>query len=158
MLRVWVPHRSAALPVAAAFLAAALLFVSGCLTPAREAKLGDEAARQIEQSMGLLPDAEVVAYVREVGERLAAVSARPQGPWRFEVADAPEPNAFALPGGYVYVTRGLLALVNSEDELAGVVGHEIGHVTARHSAKRINAALVTAPVNIATAPAGRHSE
>jgi predicted Zn-dependent protease len=144
----------ASLSRTAILLAAASLSFAGCLTSARIAKLGDEAAEQIDQSMGLLPDAELVGYVRKIGSRLAAVSDRPEGPWRFEIANAPEPNAFALPGGHVYVTRGLLALVNSEDELAGVVGHEIAHVTARHSAKRINASLVTAPVTIATGIVG----
>jgi predicted Zn-dependent protease len=138
----------------AVFLTMALILVPGCLTSARIAKLGDEAAEQIDQSMGLLRDAELVGYVREIGERLAAVSDQPEGPWRFEIANAPEPNAFALPGGHVYVTRGLLALVNSEDELAGVVGHEIAHVTARHSAKRLNASLATAPVTLATGIVG----
>jgi len=137
--------------LAAAFLAVAL---AGCITESGEQKLGDDEAKQVEQEMGLLREPALTGYVRALGEKLAAVSERPAGPWQFEIVDRPEPNAFALPGGHVYVTRGLLALVNSEDELAGVIGHEIGHVTARHSSKRIGAAIATAPVTIATGLAG----
>src|SRR3989441_9757278 len=68
---------------------------------------------------------------------LAATSERPNLPWSFRVVDDPVVNAFALPGGFIYVTRGILAHLNSEAELAGVVGHEIGHVTARHSANQM---------------------
>ena len=137
-----------------AVLPAAALVASACLTTSQEARLGAEEARKVEQQMGLVRDARVEGYVRAIGEKLAAVSERPEGPWSFLVVDRQEPNAFALPGGYVYVTRGLLVLVNSEDELAGVIGHEIAHVTARHSSKRIGAAIVTAPVAIATGIAG----
>lgn len=130
------------------------LALSGCVTRSGEQQLGDDEAKKVEREMGLLREPGLAGYVRAVGEKLAAVSERPEGPWQFLVVDRPEPNAFALPGGYVYVTRGLLALANSEDELAGVVGHEIAHVTARHSTKRIGAAVLTAPVTIATGLAG----
>jgi predicted Zn-dependent protease len=70
--------------------------------------------------------------------RLAAVSERPDLPWSFRVVDDPIVNAFALPGGFIYVTRGILAHFDSEAELAGVLGHEIGHVTARHSASQMS--------------------
>ena len=83
--------------------------------------------------MGLLRERKPVDYVVEIGQKLAALSELPDETWTFQVVDTAEPNAFALPGGHVYVSRGLLALVNSEDELAGVIGHEIGHVTGRHS-------------------------
>jgi predicted Zn-dependent protease len=135
----------------AALLALAL---AGCITSSGEQQLGDDEAKKVEQEMGLLREPALAGYVRAVGEKLAAVSERPEGPWQFEVVDKREPNAFALPGGYVYVTRGLLTLLNSEDELAGVLGHEIGHVTARHSTKRIGAAVAMAPVSIATGLAG----
>lgn len=130
------------------------LAVSGCVTRAQEAKLGNEEAKKVEGTMGLVDDPQLLRYVRTVGEKLVAVSKRPDDPWNFLIVDMPEPNAFALPGGHIYVTRGLLALVNSEDELAGVMGHEIGHVTARHTSKRIGAAVVMAPINIATGIAG----
>ena len=104
----------------------------------QEKKLGADAAKDIEAQMGLLDDAGLTAYLKALGQRLAKESPRQDVTYEFHVADQIEPNAFALPGGYVYVTRGLLALTNSEDELAGVVGHEIGHVAARHSVEKIS--------------------
>ena len=74
-------------------------------------------------------------YVNDVGQRLARDSHRPNLPWHFAVVDAAAVNAFALPGGYIYLTRGIMAYLNDEAELAGVLGHEIGHVTARHAAQ-----------------------
>ena len=88
--------------------------------------------------MGLLDDRQFLPYLDALGQRLAKESPRQDVTHRFHVVDMAEPNAFALPGGYVYVSRGLLALVNSEDELAGVVGHEIGHVAARHTVQKIS--------------------
>jgi predicted Zn-dependent protease len=101
-----------------------------------EARAGAEAAKQVEQEMGLVRDAALAAYVQAVGSRLAALSPRRDVEYRFHVVNMPESNAFALPGGYIYVSRGLLALSRSEDELANVLAHEIGHVAARHSAQR----------------------
>ncbi|HEV8632342.1 MAG TPA: M48 family metalloprotease [Thermoanaerobaculia bacterium] len=101
-----------------------------------ELSMGRAADAEIVDSVGLYDDEELADYVRDVGERLAAASERPYLPWRFEVLDDPAVNAFALPGGYVYVTRGILAELGSEAELAAVLGHEIGHVTARHSLHR----------------------
>ena len=112
----------------------------------REKELGRDEARRVEQEMGLLADPALVAYVQGVGQRLAAQSPRRDVEYRFQVIDRTEPNAFALPGGYVYVTRGLLVFVNSEDELAGVIGHEIGHVAARHSVQQISRAAPLAVV------------
>ena len=143
--------RSIARSTVAAWLALAL---AACLTPAAEQKEGDQEARKVSEEVGLVRDPALDGYLRAVGEKLAAVSERPEGPWQFAVADQPEPNAFALPGGYVYVTRGLLSLLNSEDELACVLGHEMAHVTARHSTKRMGAAIATAPLDIATGLAG----
>jgi predicted Zn-dependent protease len=100
----------------------------------QEASMGKEADEQFHALYGDFPDAALQAYVESVARPLAAVSERPDLPWTFRVVDDPQVNAFALPGGYVYVTRGILAHMNSEAELAGVLGHEIGHVTARHSA------------------------
>lgn len=106
----------------------------------RERELGREQAQEIARTMGLVEDAALTQYVAEIGGRLAVRSPRQDVTYEFHVADAPEPNAFALPGGPVYVTRGLLALVNREDELAAVLGHEIAHVAARHSVRRVSAA------------------
>ena len=116
------------------------------VSAAREKELGREEAQRIEQEMGLLDDPAIVAYVQAVGRRLAAQSPRRDVEYRFRVVDSAEPNAFALPGGHVYVTRGLLVIVNSEDELAGVIGHEIGHVAARHSVQQISRAAPLAMV------------
>ena len=85
-----------------------------------------------KQYGGIYDDPALAAYVTQIGERLAAKSHRPELIYHFTILDSPVVNAFALPGGYVYVTRGMLAYLNSESELAGVLGHEIGHVTARH--------------------------
>ena len=103
------------------------------MSESREADLGRQADAQIRSGMGVYEDAPLQDYVTEIGSQLAAVSHRPDLPWQFTVIDSPVVNAFAAPGGYVYLTRGLLAYLNDEAELAGVLGHEIGHVTARHS-------------------------
>jgi predicted Zn-dependent protease len=77
-------------------------------------------------------------WVSRVGLGIAKISHRPNLPWKFTVVDSPVVNAFAVPGGYIYLTRGILAYMNNEAELAGVLGHEIGHVTARHSVTQIS--------------------
>jgi predicted Zn-dependent protease len=108
------------------------------MTVEQEKQLGAEEAKKVEQEMGLLNDPALTDYLNKLGQRLAKESPRQDVSHHFYVADMPEPNAFALPGGYVYVTRGLLALANSEAELAGVVGHEIGHVAARHTVQKVS--------------------
>jgi predicted Zn-dependent protease len=97
---------------------------------------GKKAHEQVLQEYTALADPKLQAYVNELGQRLAKQSHRANLKWTFTVLDSPEINAFALPGGYVYVTRGIMAYLDSEAELAGVMGHEIGHVTARHGAQR----------------------
>ncbi|MBI5450261.1 MAG: M48 family metalloprotease [Gammaproteobacteria bacterium] len=92
----------------------------------------------LSQYGGEYHDAALQQYVQQVGERVAVRSHRSELHYRFTVLDSPEVNAFALPGGYVYITRGLMAYLNSEAELAGVLGHEVGHVTARHSVRQIS--------------------
>ena len=103
------------------------------MSESQEAELGRQADAQIRGEMGVYDDDALQEYVAAIGAELAAVSHRPDLPWQFAVIDSPVVNAFAVPGGYVYLTRGLLAYLNDEAELAGVLGHEIGHVTARHS-------------------------
>ena len=103
------------------------------MSESQEAALGREADAQIRSEMGVYEDAALQEYIAAIGNRLAAASHRPDLPWQFTVIDSPVVNAFAVPGGYIYLTRGLLAYLNDEAELAGVLGHEIGHVTARHS-------------------------
>jgi predicted Zn-dependent protease len=97
---------------------------------------GKKAHPQVLAAFGEYEDPKVQAYVNDVGQRLAKASHRPELDWHFTVVDSPDINAFALPGGYVYITRGIMAYMESEADLAGVVGHEIGHVTARHSSQR----------------------
>jgi len=108
------------------------------VSEAQEIQMGREADPEITASIGLVDDPDLQAYVSGLGMRLAAVSERPNLPWSFKVVDDPIVNAFAVPGGFIYVTRGILANFDSEAELAGVLGHEIGHVTARHSASQIS--------------------
>ncbi|HSD65945.1 MAG TPA: M48 family metalloprotease [Vicinamibacteria bacterium] len=108
------------------------------VSEAQEVAMGKEADQEAVAAYGLYPDARIQAYVSELGQRLAAKSERPALPWSFKVVDDPAVNAFALPGGYIYVTRGILAHLRSEAELVAVMGHEIGHVTARHSASQMS--------------------
>jgi predicted Zn-dependent protease len=104
------------------------------VSEAQEIEMGRQADAAVVQSIGLYADPVWQSYIQQFGARLAATSERPNLPWTFRVVDDPAVNAFAVPGGFVYVTRGLLAHLTSEAELASVVGHEIGHVTARHTA------------------------
>ncbi len=107
------------------------------VTPAQEAAMGREGYIAAVAEYGAYEDAALAAYVDSVGRRVARASEQPDLTWKFTVLDDPVVNAFAMPGGYIYVTRGLLAHMQSEAQLAGVLGHEIGHVTARHSARQI---------------------
>jgi len=100
--------------------------------------MGQQGAQQVAQEVGLIKDQALQNYVQSVGSAIATKSERPNLPWTFRAVDDPSPNAFALPGGYVFVTRGLLDLMNNEAELASVLGHEIGHVTARHSVHQMS--------------------
>lgn len=105
-----------------------------------EIALGQQSKEQIVQQMGAYPDPKLQAYVEAIGQKMAAKSERPNLPWSFTVIDDPVVNAFALPGGPIFVTRGILTHLNSEAELASVLGHEIGHVTARHSVDQMSKA------------------
>jgi predicted Zn-dependent protease len=107
------------------------------MSPEQELQIGEEQHPQVlMQFGGAYEDPELQAYVTRIGEQLAAVSELPELDFTFTLLNSDVINAFALPGGYVYITRGLLALADNEAELAGVMAHEIGHVTARHSAQR----------------------
>jgi predicted Zn-dependent protease len=109
----------------------------------QEIALGQQYHPQVVQQIGLYADRDLQSYVDRLGRQLAARSERPDLPWHFAVVDDPSVNAFALPGGYVYVTRGLVDHMSSEAELASVMGHEIGHVTARHSMNQLSKAQLT---------------
>src|SRR5262244_1300005 len=103
----------------------------------QEIAMGRESDLQVRQEYGVADNPALQQYLEALGKKLARVSHRPNLEWHFTVVDSPVVNAFAIPGGYVYITRGILAYLGNEAELAGVVGHEIGHVTARHSVRQI---------------------
>jgi predicted Zn-dependent protease len=109
---------------------------------AQEIEMGRQGAEQVEATLGLVPDTALQAYIQRLGLQMAQASERPNLPWRFGVVDDPTPNAFALPGGPIYFTRGMLGLMNSEAELVAVLGHEIGHITARHQVAMISRAQI----------------
>ncbi len=104
------------------------------LTEADEIALGEQTDKEIIQTYGLVQDSELEAYVTRLGKEMVPQTHRPNLNYQFKVLDTPVINAFAVPGGYVYFTRGILAYLNNEAEFAGVLGHELGHVNARHSA------------------------
>jgi len=118
------------------------LAAQGCSTasPQEERQIGGKEAHEVEKTVGLVRDRRLVEYISSIGARLERAAGRAAIAWQWSVADDPEMNAFALPGGWVYVTRGLLALSNREDELAGVLAHEMAHVLERHAVKRVGAA------------------
>ncbi|HYC05424.1 MAG TPA: M48 family metalloprotease [Azospirillaceae bacterium] len=110
---------------------------TGLMSQEQEQQVGSEQHEQVMQEFGgPYKDQRLQDYVNRLGQRLAANTENPEIKYTFTVLDSEIVNAFALPGGYVYVSRGLMALANSEAELAGVIGHEIGHVTGRHTAER----------------------
>ncbi len=108
------------------------------ISESQEIAMGRDADQQIVAQMGLYPDEGVQAYVQRLGMELAAKSERPNLPWSFRVIDDPTVNAFALPGGFIYVTRGIMTHLDTEAELVSVLGHEIGHVTARHGVNQMS--------------------
>jgi predicted Zn-dependent protease len=112
------------------------------ITEGQEIQMGQEGAADVRRSLGLVPDAALQQYVRDIGLRIAAISERPDLPWSFEVVDDPTPNAFALPGGPIFVTRGMMNLMSTEAQLATVLGHEVAHVTARHHVTRLSRAQI----------------
>ena len=150
----WTPKASSQLRriVTSLALATALVpITTGCSTnpatgksqlnligEAQEIEMGRSADGQIVAQYGIYDDPDLAKYVDDLGQAMAADSERPNLPWTFRVLDDPVINAFALPGGYIYVTRGILGHMGSEAELVSVLGHEIGHVTARHGVNRLS--------------------
>ncbi len=108
-----------------------------------EVRMGRQSDTEVKQEYGTYDLPALQQYVNQVGQRLAAKSHRSRLEFHFTVVDSPDINAFALPGGYIYITRGIMAYLNSEAELAAVLGHEIGHVTARHSVQQYTATTAT---------------
>ncbi len=114
------------------------------MSPEKEKQVGAQEHSKILKQFGGLYDNKAVAdYVQAVGQKVSKNTERPDVQYKFFVLDSPEANAFALPGGYVYITRGILALASDESELAAVLGHEVGHITGRHSAERYSHSVVT---------------
>ena len=131
--------------------ALALLLLAGCATnpvtgkseislvsEQQEIQMGQQGAEEAKAAYGLVDDPALQKYVSSIGLEIAKKTERPDLPWAFYVIDDASVNAFALPGGPVFVTRGILGAMNSEGELASVLGHEIGHITARHSAQQMS--------------------
>jgi len=102
----------------------------------QEIAMGKQYHPQVLQQFGVYPDSTLQRFIRKKGQAMAQISHRPDLPWTFTIVDSPVLNAFAVPGGYIYFTRGIMAHFNNEAQFAGVLGHEIGHVTARHSASQ----------------------
>ena len=123
-----------------------VLCIPGCLSGMSEARLqsveedkrlGEETAKQIEDEIGVCSSLKADAYLHAIGAKLVANLEDRRFTYRFSILDQVEPNAFAAPGGFIYLSRGILALAENEDELAGVMGHEISHVIHRHSARQM---------------------
>ena len=109
---------------------------TGAITVEDEQQAGAAVARHLEEQIGIYPGEFLTNYVDSVGRRLVAALDDTPYYFRFKIIDQSEPNAFSTPGGYIYVSRGIMALINSEDELAGILAHEISHVTLRHHARQ----------------------
>lgn len=135
--------------------ATAVLLAAGCSTnpvtgkkevilvsEGQEVAMGAESDPAVTAQFGVYPDNKLQKFIDEKGQKMAAISHRPNLKYQFKVVDSPVINAFAVPGGYVYFTRGIMAHFNNEAQFAGVLGHEIGHVTARHSARQQTKAII----------------
>ena len=121
-------------------LALAVSLTACGISQQQEVQMGQEYAQQINAQLPIVSDPEVNRYINLLGDQIASHTSRADLGWRFYVVDSKEVNAFAVPGGYVYVNRGLIERTTSMDELAGVLGHEIGHVVLRHSIKQMEQA------------------
>lgn len=119
-------------------MAALLPLLAGCeVSEDEEVEMGREYAAEIAQQLPMVTDPAITEYVSRLGRDIASRTARPDLPWEFHVVNAAEVNAFAVPGGFIYINRGLIERAERLDELAGVLGHEIGHVVLRHSAEQM---------------------
>lgn len=107
----------------------------------REVAIGEAVAKRVEKEFSIVRDPEMLRRLDRVGELLAAASDRKDLIYHFAIVEEKEPNAFTLPGGFIYTTTGLMELAQSDDELAAVLGHEMGHVVAKHTVKRMQGAI-----------------
>ena len=115
--------------------------VTACgVSQQQEIQMGQEYSQQINAQLPIVSDPEINRYVNVLGDQIANLTSRADLPWRFYVVDSREVNAFAVPGGYIYVNRGLIERTTQMSELAGVLGHEIGHVVRRHSIQQMEKA------------------
>jgi beta-barrel assembly-enhancing protease len=127
-------------------LAATLAGLTACVSDEQEQRLGDAIATDINRQIPLVRDPTVLLYLNQLGLRIAQNSERPDVPYRFYVINSAVVNAFALPGGHIYVTRGLIMRTENAAELSAVLAHEIGHVAARHGAQALERELRTGSV------------
>ncbi len=113
----------------------------GCgISQQQEVQMGQEYAQQINAQLPIVRDPELNRYINVLGDSIARLTSRADLDWQFFIVDAQEVNAFAVPGGYVYINRGLIQRADQMDEIAGVLGHEIGHVVRRHTVKQMEKA------------------
>lgn len=108
------------------------------ISVSQEKAIGQQTDLEIRAQYGLVEDQRLVSYLNGIGQAIVPHTHRPELKYHFAILDTPVINAFAVPGGYIYVTRGILALISSEAELATILGHELGHISARHSLKRMS--------------------
>ena len=127
-------------------LVLSLLLLAGCVGEEREQEIGDRLAAQLNATVPLVQDPALTHYVNQLGLLLARNSARPELDYRFYIIDTDAVNAFALPGGHVYVNRGLVERTRDVSELSAVLAHEIGHVAARHGARNLQRQMRTGSV------------
>ncbi len=130
------------------------------ISEAEENEIGKKADEEILRRFGRYRDQELQAYVESIGQRLLEGIGPTSFRYSFKIIDMPEVNAMALPGGYIYITRGMLGMLNTEAQLAGVLGHEIGHATARHAAKQLTKAFGAQILSLglmALSPGGREN-
>ncbi|MEO0876031.1 MAG: M48 family metalloprotease, partial [Bacteroidota bacterium] len=152
MLRTIIPYRHLVLT---ALVLGLSFFWDGCavnpvsgkkqfmlMSESQELALGKQSDPSIVAQFGMYQDDQLQSFLNEKGQEMAKVSHRPDLAFEFKLLDSPVVNAFALPGGYVYFTRGIMAHFNNEAQFAGVLGHEIGHVTARHSARQYSRSVL----------------
>jgi predicted Zn-dependent protease len=132
--------RTAPSMLRAGIAALAVLGACSSISQQQEVEMGAQGAQQVNAQLPMLNDATVNAYVNSLGRSLAATTSRSDLSWQFAVVNTDVINAFALPGGYIYVNRGVLNRASNESELAGVLGHEIEHVVRRHSVKQMEQA------------------
>jgi predicted Zn-dependent protease len=123
------------------FSFALVVGVAACgISTQQEVQMGQEEASQINQQLPLVNDPEANRYINLLGDQIASKTSRADLDWRFYIVDSREVNAFAVPGGFIYVNRGLIERTDNMSELAGVLGHEIGHVVLRHTVKQMEKA------------------